>query len=116
MITFSISYDTILFSLLGLLAMLVVIMAVALWLDYRAGVFTPELEPCFMCGEPSDKFLCKSCAYHSSLDGDCPDCEVVAVHEYKFENFKCKDCGLETSNPYALNEPCEFTYAEHTFH
>lgn len=108
MITFSISYDTILFSLLGLLAMLVVIMAVALWLDYRAGVFTPELEPCFMCGVPSDKFLCFDCHANSAIAITEP--ELVAVHEYKFEH--CSSCNIK--NPY-VELPCNCTNCSHNF-
>lgn len=108
MITFSISYDTILFSLLGVLAVLVVIMAVALWLDYRAGVFTPELEPCFMCGEPSDKFLCFDCHADSAIAITEP--ELVAVHEYKFEYRECQLCGERFV---IQDEPCTHTGENH---
>lgn len=67
MITFSLSYETILFSLLALVAVLTVVVAVALYRDFRAGVFV-ELHPCFVCGDLSETSFCYDCHERTALE------------------------------------------------
>lgn len=88
MITFSLSYETILFSLLALVAVLTVVVAVALYRDFRAGVFV-ELGPCIVCGVPDEHLFCMDCHEQTAMD-------IVEPVEYCYgcELPECVCCAL----------------------
>jgi hypothetical protein len=72
MFTVSLSYESILFSLIGLVAVLVVVVAVALWNDYRAGVFV-EVHICEGCGYEAssvDSIFCADCDHAQTCTGE----------------------------------------------
>ncbi len=93
MFTLSFSYETALFALMGVVALLVIICAVALYNDYRAGVFFDEENaPCIVCGEPSGALFCYDCHVQTALDLARIECKQCLINEEPCDACSCEYC------------------------